>query len=189
MRLNTVEAAITQAWPILSDFAKIDPEGRSLETVAVEIRRFRNQRQTPISAESVAKLCGITRREAESLRLTVLRRSVQLKRSGPEADERRRAQRLASGRIPRIVDIGIARPWIEDRLSRSHWHALNKGSGDLQLLALYAHIKRKEGEPIAKIRDKLQTVKRIRDTYCPPHHLPVDDLIDKLDGALRTSDK
>ena len=54
----------------------------------------------------------------------------------------------------------------------------------MQLLALYAHIKRGEFEAVAAIRLKLEAVKRIRDLYCQSQPVPVDDLIEKIVTAL-----
>jgi hypothetical protein len=186
MRLDDVEAAIAQASPMLSDLTTLLADRASPETVADEIERFRRHRQTPIRPASAANLCGVTLREADTLRLKVLRPHRRQARSKGECAERRRAKTWDAGTIPRIVDVEKARPWDEDRQCRSHWRTLNKGSADLQLLALYAHIKRREVEPIAKIRDEIQEAKRIRDAYCSSEHLPVDDLVDKLDNALRT---
>ena len=56
-----------------------------------------------------------------------------------------------------------------------------------QVLALYAHIKRRETEAIGAVRCELETLKRIRDAYCQRQPLAIDDLIDKLDDALRSS--
>ena len=185
MKSYNIETAVATLKAELEATVDGQPIAPSLTIVESEIERFRVEKFRAIKFNSAAKLCSVRRAEAENLGLRLVRPPKRCLHNPVETSEKRRARSWNAGKIPRLVNIQRAKPWVEDGLSRSHWNNLNKGSADLQLLALYALIKRGNQMAIGEVQRNLATTKRIRDRYCMPDPLPIDQLIERLDDALR----
>lgn len=140
-------------------------------------------RDIVITRTALRKLCSVTAREASALALQVLQRQA----STPRDADRRRAARWNAGVVPRIVDVAAAEPWLEDHQSRTRWYGENNGSIGRQVLGLLAFIRRKKVDEVAEVEARLSEVKRVRDRWCRPTHVPIDDLFEGLDQVLRSS--
>jgi|GEM_PF-3181520 len=186
MQTKCLETTIgrSQAW--LAESASTDV-CQNKDLIDAEIARFRRCRLSAIELAAAAKLCGVSRKNADALGLLVLRPEQKLPVTATERAERSQAKSWNDGAVPPIVHIGKATPWLGHRLKRSQWYSAYPGKIERQLLALRMHIERRDQEALTKIEGKIANFRRVRDAFCRVGHLPVDDLLDKLSQALASS--
>ena len=151
-----------------------------------EVTRFLGRKAGPIAPASMARLCAVPRREAEKLGLNTI---LPARRRAPaDVATLRRARRLEDGIVPRIVDIGAAAPWVDARLRRSKWFVEVSDPIDRQASALSALLRRGPLDALASARAELAAVKRARALLDGRRRLPVDELINRLDGIMGRHD-
>jgi hypothetical protein len=109
-----------------------------------------------ISNAGAARLAAAPQHIAERLGLDLLMppRMNELSRKARSNLQRRR-KRQGQRKSSRIVNLGRARPWEFERLSRSRWYARHPDPSERQLLGLRALLLRDDAEAVAQVRREI----------------------------------
>lgn len=151
-------------------------EGR----LTVEVEQFVRRKPRPISAPSVARLCGISSTLAVELGLAVLVPS-QRKQS-----RSKRAKRMTAT-LPRIINIKAAAPWGQPE-RRASWYKAYPDPIERQTIALRAILASGDIDKAATARASIERARRERKTVSSKQNLPVDDLLAGLTLVLMIHD-
>jgi hypothetical protein len=144
-----------------------------------EVARFIRRAPRPISAASIARLCGVNATMAAGLGLAFV---VPQARTAPLS---RRIKRMRST-LPRIINIENAAPW-GDPSKRASWFAGQRNPVDRQVLALRAILATGDELAIASARASIARAARERSSLAETQ-LPVDRLLHRLQMEITVHD-
>jgi hypothetical protein len=144
-----------------------------------EVARFIRRKPTPISPNSVARLCGITPAIASTLGLSVV---VPTPRKPATT---RRAKRMEET-LPRVIDVKKAAPW--GTASRTVWYAQHPSAATRQVAALRAILSSGYPANIVASREAIKRAKRERSSLSSKSATVADSLLKELDLIMLMHD-
>jgi hypothetical protein len=149
--------------------------------VEAEVQRFLGRRTQPIKPEAIARLCGVSSKEAASLGLSVVH---PVRRLVEAPNDAKRAKRMSAGTVPRIVDVEAARPRRAGGLSRAKWFATHDAMSR-QVLAYQSILLSGNQDAVQHAKSSSNEARRIRGLSGANDGLPGDDLLHRLDAASK----
>jgi hypothetical protein len=109
-----------------------------------------------ITTKGTARLAAAPLHLAEELCLDLLKPPTSDGLSRKERSNlRRRLKRQTRHKSPRIVNLGRARPWELDQVSRSTWYARHRNRREHQFLGLHALLLRGDGGGLANAKREI----------------------------------
>jgi hypothetical protein len=144
-----------------------------------EVLRFLKRAPTPLTPQSIARLCGVTSGMAKRLGLSLV---VPTPRKPATT---RRAKRMGQT-LPRVIDVKKAAAW--GSTSRSSWYARHPSGIDRQVAALRAILYSGSAANIAAAREAIHRAKRERSSLLSKCETAADSLLKKLDLLLLIHD-
>jgi hypothetical protein len=144
-----------------------------------EVLRFLKRVPTPLTPQSIARLCGVTSGMAKRLGLSLV---VPTPRKPATT---RRAKRMGQT-LPRVIDVKKAAAW--GSTSRSSWYARHPTGIDRQVAALRAILNSGNVANIAAAREAIHRAERERSSLLSKSESVADLLLQELDSALLIHD-
>ena len=174
-------ASATRAW--IAQLISLTGATVDKARFETEVARFIKRKQHPITAQSVARLCGVTARMATKLELVVVKPAVFSPRPPTPT---RRAKRMVTT-LPQIISIEPAAPWGHQH-KRSTWFKRHRDRAKRQVLALRAILESSDTTAIAAARASIASAICDRASQTGEVAPGVDRLLARLTLLLKIHD-